>query len=66
MFSFAELALCVASPWAGLLQFTLGLRGCAGLGVLLVGLTTLGCSMATSVTQLVLLSAVFGCGIACA
>lgn len=66
MYSCIELAISLTSPWAGLLQFTLGLRGCAVLGVLLVGLTTLGYSLATSVTQLVLLSAGVGCGIACA
>lgn len=54
----------IVMPLAGLLQFTLGLRGCAACGCLLVSLATLLSSLATSVAALAFLNSVFGVGIA--
>lgn len=64
VYSCAVLGQSLLMPLVGLLQFSLGLRGCAAVGVFLVSSATIASSQATSVTGLAVLNAVFGIGIA--
>ena len=66
VYACASLGHSLASPLAGLLQFRLGFRGCATVGVTLVVLSMLGCSRVKTVAELSVLYSMFGIGIAMA
>lgn len=66
VYACASLGQSLASPLVGLLQFRLGFRGCAMVGVTLVVLSTLGCSRVKTVAELSVLYSIFGVGIAMA
>lgn len=66
VYACVSLGHSVASPLVGLLQFRVGFRRCAMVGVTLVALSTLGCSRAKTVAELSVLYAMFGVGIATA
>lgn len=64
IYACAILGQSITMPLVGLLQFSLGLRGCAAFGACLVGFATLASALATSVTGLSVLNGAFGVGIA--
>lgn len=66
VYACVSLGHSLASPLVGLLQFRLGLRGCAMVGVALVVTSMLGCSQAKTVAELSVLYSIFGVGIATA
>ncbi|CAM9184371.1 unnamed protein product [Ascophyllum nodosum] len=66
IYTVTNVGLAIFMPLVGLLQFRIGLRGCAAVGAGLVGCSTLASSAATTLEGFVALGFMFGVGMALA